>query len=120
MAKCWLGAYIARATVPVCANNRDQCLAKWQSAGWGLGQRSRFVPTTGTNASQCATCGSPEHWSRLLAKTETVAPDEPGPLLYTDEPEPLRGIGPGSEMNRERCLFWTGRKGGLSTSDLTT
>src|SRR3954469_15191798 len=100
MTKCRLGAYIARATFPVCANNRDQCLAKWQSDGWGLGQRSRFVPTTGTNASQCATCWSPKHWSRLLAKTGTVAPDEPGPLPNTDEPGPLRDIGPGSVMNR--------------------
>src|SRR3954465_15653334 len=79
MAKCWLGAYIVR-------------------------EQSRFLPTTGTNASQCATCWSPEHWSRFVATTRTVAPHEPGPMTYTDEPGPLRGIGPGSEMNRERCL----------------
>src|SRR4051812_27663163 len=85
--------------------------------GLQTGQQSRLVPTTGTNAPQCATCWSPEHWSRLLPLTGTIARHEPGPLPFPDEPGPLPSIGPGSEMNREQCLFWAGRKGGLSTSE---
>src|SRR4051812_31952533 len=84
MAKCWLGAYIAKATVPVCANNRDQCLAVRHV----LVARA-LVPVIGTIG--------------------TVASDEPGSLSNTDEPRLLRGIGPDSIMNR--CLFWAGRKG---------
>src|SRR3954462_11980691 len=91
MAKCWLRAYIARATVPVFANNRDQCLAVRHV----LVARA-LVPVCGNNRDR--------------------ASHEPGPLPIPNEPGPLPGIGPSSEMNRERCLFWAGRKGGLSTS----
>ena len=48
MAKCWLGAYIARATVPVFANNRDQCLAVRHV----LVARA-LVPVCGNNRDRC-------------------------------------------------------------------